>query len=130
MSVETFTIRPYSDVPYLVFPNGHPYHMRVGSSYQTLRALVYQRADLFGDPLPLTLAGLTISIKIFNNERQLISMGSVSVSNQDTGEIEYTWNQLDIRTPGIYYCEFIFTDIDDTTFVLPEKGSRLEIIAS
>jgi len=130
MSVEIFTTRPYSDNPYLVFPNGHPYHMRIGSTRQTLRAFVYQRSCLFGDPLPLELAGLTISVKIYNNQNQLVSIGQAIISNQDTSEIEYTWNQLDIRTPGIYYSEFVFKDIDDSTFVLPEKGSRLEIIAS
>lgn len=130
MSVEIFSTRPYADNPYLVYPNGHPYRMRVGSSRQTLRTFVYQRSDLFGDPLPLVLAGLTISIRIYNNQNQLISVGNMIVSNDETSEIEYTWNQLDIRNPGIYYAEIVFTDIDDSTFILPEKGSRLEIIAS
>ena len=128
--METFDRRPYQDSPYLVFPNGKPFRMRIGYPLQTLSAFVYQKADLFGDPLPLDLAGLTITVKIFNKEGQLIAGGPVVVTDIDLSQIEYTWSKFDIRNPGVYYAEFIFTDIDDTAFILPEKGTRLEIVAA
>lgn len=127
---EIFTTRPYADNPYLVSPNSHPYRMYIGHTRQTLRTFVYQRTDLFGDPLPLELAGLKIQFRIYNKQLQLVHVGPVVITDLERAEIEYTWNQFDIKTEGIYYGEFVFQDIDDTSFVLPDKGSRLEIIAS
>lgn len=126
---EIFNTRPYNDLPYLVIPDARPFKLKFGNQVPTLRALVYQRTDLFGDACPLDLGGLTIRLNLYNKDGVLIGGGPVIISNFFTSEIEYVWNQFDFRETGVYYGELIFKDaMDDTTFVLPDRTPRIEII--
>lgn len=128
--METFTTQVYNNYPFLLFPGGRPFRYIIGSNQQSIRVFVYQKTDLFGDPQPLELMGLSIKIKVSNQQGNLIFIGNGTVVDFETSEIEYTWNQLDIINPGIYYCEFVFQDIDNSKFILPDKGSRLEVVAT
>lgn len=127
---EVFDIRPYKELPYLVFPNGEPtFKIRVGQLMPSVTAFVYQRDNLFGDALPLELAGLFIKFNLYNNDSKLIAQGDAFVIDSDRALIEYAWNQFDIREPGTYYGEFVFTDLDDKVFTLPDGGAKFQIIA-
>lgn len=123
---EIFQNRPYSDYPFLIIAQ-HPFKIKLGMSRQTIRAFVYQKTDLFGDPCPLALAGLLITFNLYNTDGILVSSGPALVSNIDTSEIEYTWRQFDIKETGVFWGEFIFKDIDDTTFVLPDRD-RIQVV--
>jgi hypothetical protein len=109
--------RPYNDYPYLILLN-FPYRFKLGTNF-SLRAFVYQKTNLFGDPLPLELAGLSIRLNIFNSDNILINSLPVIISDINRSEIECLINKNSILNSGIYYAEFIFKDIDDTTFILP-----------
>lgn len=124
---EIFEIRPYDDDPYLKFPGAHPFKIKLGHLIPTLRAFVYQKGNLFGDALPLEIAGLFITFRLYNNNGILIASGPAIVSDTDRAQIEYFWQQFDVKETGIYYGEFVFKDIDDSTFVLPSKD-RIQII--
>lgn len=123
---EIFLKRAYSDYPFLIIAQ-HPFKVKLGNLRQTIRAFVYQKTDLFGDPCPLALAGLLIVFNVYNTDGILVSSGPAYVSNLDESEIEYTWRDFDMKETGVFYGEFIFTDIDDTTFVLPDRD-RIQIV--
>ena len=125
--MEIFEIRPYNNDPYLVFPNAKPFKIKIGNLSPSLRVLVHQRGNLFGDALPLELAGLDITFRLYNSNGILVASGTVLVSNTDTAEIEYSWGQFDLKETGVFSGEFIFRDIDDSTFVLPSRD-RIQII--
>jgi hypothetical protein len=126
MMAEIFETRPYNDLPYLVVTN-KILRVKLGDTLPSLRAFVYQKGNLFGDPLPLELAGLTIVLNLYDNRNQLVSAGLATVSDTDRAEIEYIWKKNDFRQTGVYYAEFTFKDIDDTTFTL-QLNDRIQII--
>jgi len=123
-----FDPRPYDSDPYLVLTK-KVYQINAGYQNPSLKCFVYAKSNLFGDSMPLELAGLLIYFRIYNNQNSLIAGGEAWVSNLATSEIEYQWSLLDIKEPGTYYGEFIFKDIDGKKFVLPNK-ERILIIAS
>ena len=124
---EVFDIRPYNNDPYLVFPNAKPFKIKIGNLSPSLRVLVSQRGNLFGDAMPLELAGVDIIFRLYNSNGILVSSGTALVSDTDTAEIEYSWGQFDLKETGVFSGEFIFKDIDDSTFVLPSRD-RIQII--
>lgn len=124
---ETFDIRPYDDNPYLIFPGARPFKIKLECLVPTLRAFVYQKGNLFGDALPLELAGLNIICRLYDNSGLLVMLGTGAVIDLDQALIEYSWKQFDVQNKGIYYAEFLFTDIDNTTFVLPSRD-RIQVI--
>jgi hypothetical protein len=115
---EIFETRPYDDFPYLVLPN-ELIRIRRGSTSPSVRAYVYQKAEMFGDPLPLELAGINIIFKLYNNSNLLVGGGTAKITSFEKAEIEYNWKPFDLKDPGVYYGEFVFQDIDDTRFILP-----------
>lgn len=124
---ETFETRPYYDDAYLVFPNAKPFKIKLGSLTPTFRVFVYQQGNLFGDPLPLELAGLNISLRLYNSNGVLTSSGIALASNMETAEVEYSWKKFDLKETGTFSVELLFTDIDNTTFVLPSR-ERIQVI--
>jgi hypothetical protein len=124
---EIFDTRPYDESPYLVFPGANPLKVRQGSSNPPLTAFVYQKGNLFGDPLPLELAGLDIAMRLFDSNGNLVVFGPAFVVDADRALIEYDWQQFDLRETGTFTAEFVFKDIDGTTFVLPSRG-RMQVI--
>ncbi len=123
---EIFEIRPYDESPYLIFP-AKPFKIKLGSFQPALTALVYQKGNLFGDALPLELAGLDIVMRLYNNNGVIVAIGTGFVADTDRALIEYDWQQFDLKETGTFYAEFVFTDIDDTTFVLPARD-RIQIV--
>jgi len=123
---ETFRRRPYSDYPFLIITN-HPYRIKLGNLRQTLRVFVHQKDNLFGDSNPLDLAGLTITFNLYNSDNVLVASGPAYVSDVNESEIEYTWSNFDLKETGVFNGEFLFKDIDDTTFILPERD-RIQIV--
>lgn len=124
---EIFRTRPYDDSPYLIFPGAKPFRIKLGMSSPTLKAFIYQKSNLFGDALPLELAGLDITFQLFNGGGLLVSSGTTLVSDLDKAEIEYTFDQFDLKGIGVFYGSFIFKDIDGTTFTLPSR-ERIQIV--
>lgn len=119
---------PYNDAPRLVVPN-NPFYYSIGNNNQSIRALVYQNALAFGDPLPLDLAGLTLKFNLYDDCGTLILRRGATISNLDLSEIEFKWSKTDIINPGTYTATFEFKDLDDSTFILPELRQRIQIIA-
>lgn len=117
---------PYNDYPYLIYPQ-NPLRIKFGTINPTLRVFVRQRDYTFGDDLPLDLAGLRITARIYSNEGILIAIDPAVISDIYRGEIECQFSQFDFEYPGIYYLEFYFKDIDDSIFVLPDKN-RVQLI--
>ena|ERR1039458_8527040 len=124
--MEIFETRIFNDLPYLVFPD-KILKIKLGDSLPSLRAFVYQKGNLFGDPLPLELAGLTIFLNLYNNRNQLVSSGLGQVSDSDRALIEYFWKPFDFKEAGVYYAEFRCQDIDGTTFSL-QLNDRIQVI--
>jgi hypothetical protein len=119
--------RPYNDAPYLLIKR-NPFYYRMGLNNQTISCFVYQKMNTFGDPAPLVLAGLTIKFQVYDSHGNLVLRKTANVSDFEASEIEYVWNSNDLKKNGYYTGEFIFTDIDDTQFVLPELNQRIQII--
>lgn len=126
--MEIFDRRPYNSDPYLVIPK-KVYQVNVGYENPSLKCFVYAKDNLFGDPMPLELAGLWIFFRIFDEQNILIAGGEAYVSDLVTSEIEYQWDILDIQKAGVYYGEFIFKDIDEKKFILPSR-EKILIVAS
>ena len=126
--MEVFQNRPYDIDPYLILPK-RPYQINAGYQNPSLKCFVYGKGELFGDPMPYNLAGFLIFFRLYDSQNVLISAGEAFVSDITTSEIEYQWDLLDVKVPGTYYGQFIFRDIDDSKFVLPNK-EKLLIIAS
>lgn len=118
--------KPYNDQPYLVLPN-NPFIIKRGFNNQSLRGFVYQKGNIYGDPMPLTIAGLTITLRLFK-DNILCFRKNITWSNVYLSEFEYLFQPYDLIEPGRYEVELLFTDIDDTTFILPKRRNLLEII--
>lgn len=124
----TIRERVYSTYPYLVYPEKN-FRIKAYTTRPTLRVFVYSKTETFGDPMPLELAGLLINFTLYNKDNFPVLTGPALVSNSDNSEIEYTWQSNDLVTPGIYYGEFKFKDIDDSIFILPESPAyRIQIL--
>lgn len=126
--VELFDKRPYDDYPYLVLPTDV---FRVKLNWDTnfsIRAYVYKRDELFGDPVAMVLAGMTISFSIYNSDNVLINIGEARVSDLDTSEIEYILKDLDIQEEGRYYGHFILTDLEGNSIMLPNPRQKQRIV--
>lgn len=131
-AVEIFPERPYSDLPYLVIPE-EVFRINLSSeSNRAVRAFVYRKSELFGDPVPLNLAGLSISFSLYNSENVLVLVGKGVVSDINTSEIEYVIEQFDIQNKGRYYGHFILTDVDGKSLMLPnpKQKQRITLIAN
>jgi len=127
-AVDIFDHRPYDDYPYLVLPK-ETYRMDLNfDSESSIRAYVYRKDDLFGDPVPLNLAGITISFNIFSADNILICVGEGRISDLDTSEIEYVIGENDIRDFGRYYGYFILTDINGKSLMLPNPRQKQRIV--
>lgn len=119
--------RVYSTYPYLVLPE-KTFRIKAGTTRPTLRAFVYSKAETFGDSLPLELAGLYISFTLYNKDGFPVFSSPAYISNLDNSEIEYIWRETDLITPGLYYGEFKFKDLDESIFILPDSPAyRLQI---
>lgn len=124
---EVFNVRLYNDDPYLKFPGAQPFKIKLGSASPTLRVYVYQRTDLFGDALPLELAGLEVIFQLFNSNGLLVASNTATITDLNRAQVEYVFQPFDIKSVGVYYGTFIFKDIDGSTFTLPSRD-RLQIV--
>lgn len=118
--------KPYNDQPYLVIPNS-PFIYYKGVNNQSLRGFLWQKGNIYGDPEPLATAGLTISLRAYR-QNILYLRKNVLWSDVYLSEWEYVFGPNDFNEPGRYEVELIFTDIDNSTFILPERKNLLEII--
>ena len=126
---EVFDRRPYNDYPYLVIPVD-VYRVSFGMENISIRAFVYERDDLFGDPLPLNLAGLDIFFYIYDEGGLLVNVGKAYVSDLDTSEVEYIIQNLDIKEVGKYYGQFMFIDLDGSKLIMPDSKQKQKILIS
>ena len=127
-NVEIFDKRPYDEYPYLVLPTDV---FRISLTYDIdfpIRAFVYRKSELFGDPCPQNLAGVTISFNIYNSDNVLVCVGKGDVSDLDTSEITYELKELDIAEPGRYFGYFIITDLDGKSMMLPNPRTAQRLI--
>ena len=124
---EIFDRRPYDDFCYLILTK-EVNRVVLGLDNASIRAFVYEKDDLFGDPMPLNLAGLDIEFNIYNSDNILVSTGDAVVSDLDTSEIEYQIQNLDIREIGKYFGQFVFIDLDGRTFSLPSPKQKQRIL--
>ena len=124
---EVFDNRIYDNYPYLVLV-AQVYRIKLGVDNLTLRANVYERDDLFGDPLPLNLAGLEIWFNIYNAEGVLINVGLGYVSDITLSEVAYDIGDLDIKDTGKYYGEFVLIDLDSKKTVIPNPTQKQRIL--
>jgi hypothetical protein len=125
-----FETRNYWDGPYLIIPQ-NPVRIKVGATYPTLKIFVFQKGDLFGDPLPFSaLADFNISFKFYTNKGTLIMEAPATITDIARGLIEYQWSSYDTISAGTFYGEFLFQKSSDNTiqFILPDDGSRIQII--
>ncbi len=118
--------KPYNDQPYLVLPNS-PFIITRGVNNQSFRGFLYQKGNIYGDAMPLEIAGLTITLRLYKNNI-LCFRKNILWSDVYLSEFEYQFGVNDLIEPGRYEVELLFTDIDDTTFILPERRNLLEII--
>jgi hypothetical protein len=119
-------IRPYDSSIYLVIPQKTFTYIR-GVTNLSYRVFVYRKDNLFGDPTPLELAGLSIQGKLINQNGLQTIIFPVNISNLDNSEIEVNWDNIIIENSGVYYLEFIFKELDLSTFVLPLPPDRIQI---
>lgn len=127
-AVDIFDKRPYSELPYLVLLE-EVYRISLDwDSGVVIKAFVYKKDELFGDPVPLNLAGMTISFSLYNSDNILVCVGEGSVSDLDTSEIEYEIKNLDIQNTGRFYGYFIITDISGKSIMLPNPRQKQRII--
>ena len=123
---EIFDRRPYEDWPYLVLSK-KVYKIKLGNQLPTLRAFVYQKDNLFGDPTPYNLAGYNIKFNLYNQSRAIVSTGVALVSDIVISEIEYKIKKMDVIESGEYYGEFVFTSLETENFSLPTADERQKI---
>jgi hypothetical protein len=123
---EIFDRRLYDDYPYLVL-NKKLYKIKLGDQLPTLRAFVYQKANLFGDSTPYNLAGYDIKFNLYNQSRAIVSSGIALVSDLVISEIEYKIKKMDVIESGEYYGEFVFTNLENENFSLPTADERQKI---
>jgi len=123
---EVFDNRPYSNESYLVIPK-KIFKIKLYDQYPVIEAFVYQKDNLFGDAMPLNIAGIDIKFRIYNSSNKLISIGSAVLADINNSKIEYKLNRLDIIETGDYYGEFVLTDIDNDKFSLPKPDQRSRI---
>lgn len=127
-AVDIFDKRVYSELPYLVLPEEtYRINLNWDSDYE-VKAFVYKKDELFGDPIPLNLAGMVITFNLFNSDNILVCVGEGSVSDLNTSEIEYVIKPLDIPEPGRYYGHFILTDVEGRSIMLPNPRQKQRIV--
>lgn len=129
MSAETFDERrTYSSVPFLKITE-QPFRIKTGNLLPDLKVLVLQRQNEWGDPLPFDLTGFTIKFNLYDSSNRLITQGPATVTNVDTGEITFSWRELDIATSGVSSGEFEFINNQGKKMILPTPRNRLQIVA-
>jgi hypothetical protein len=128
-NTEIFDKRPYDNCPYLILPR-KIFKIKLGNQLPAISAYVYQKDNLFGDPMPLNLAGTDIKFNIYSSNRKLISSGTAIIVDMNISKIEYQLKTLDLIEPGDYYGEFIFKDVGDDVYSLPilEEKQKIHII--
>ena len=48
--------------------------------------------------------------------------GNVSITGEDQGKVEYSWQPGDTETPATYECEFEIDDSADSIITFPNSG--------
>ena len=123
-AVDIFDPRPYSSQLYLVLPE-ETYRMSLEWDKDfSIKAFVYKKDELFGDPVPVNLAGVKITFNLYNADNVLVCVGEGIVSDLNTSEIEYVIKELDIQESGRYYGHFIITDISGRSIILPNPREK------
>jgi len=123
---EVFNTYPYDNDPYLIIPK-RIFKIKLGNQLPVIAAYVWQKSNLFGDPLPLNIAGMEFVFNIYK-QGKLIGVGDVVVADLETSKIEYKIKKLDFLEEGEYLGEFAFKDIGDDTFSLPILNDRQRVL--
>jgi len=123
---EIFDKRPFDDQPYLIIPK-KVFKIKLYNQLPVITAFVFQKDNLFGDPLPLNLAGMEFKFRIYNSAKKLVALGNVDLVNMDNSQIEYKLKPLDVIESGEYFGEFIFRYLngDNQTLPFPDERSRV-----
>jgi len=122
---EIFDKRVYNTYPYIVLQKDM-YNAHLGENLN-LFANVYQKDNLFGDKLPLNLAGLIINFRVYDESSNLVAKSKSMITNFETSEINAIIDPFFIKSSGIYYGYFTFLDLDSTSFSLPTPNSITRI---
>lgn len=127
-AIDTFyEVRWYPNQVYLKFFSSNM-SLRLGSLMPQVRAFLLQREGVWGDPAPFDLTDYTIVFHLYDANGNLIleQIGAVGPTNEDTGEILYSWQQFDIQKAGTYYGSFALSNGNEI-FELPSSMNRLYI---
>jgi len=123
---EIFDNRVYDNLPYLLIPK-KIFKVKLYNQLPVISAFVYQKDNLFGDPMPLNLAGMEIKFKIYNSSKKLTAIGDVEIVDMNNSRIEYKLKPLDVIEQGDYYGEFLFRYINDDVQSLPTPDERSRV---
>ena len=129
IDTETWTKKKVYDKNFwLVIPN-QKFAIKLGNNKPTLTVFLKTTGEQFGDAItPLNITDYTIIFKCYDLNGELIIKAPATITNTTIGQIEYAFQDLDFYYKGTFTGEFDFTDLNNTTFTLPDSRSRIQII--
>lgn len=117
----------YNEAPYIVLP-GKKFNIKLGNNKPDLKFFVFKLGEQFGDPIPLpNLSTYTITLKVYDFNYKIVCMGLVTIKDQISGQLSYTFDILDFSESGVYYFEVEFVS-SENSFTLPDSNIKNEII--
>jgi len=121
----------YNQAPYLIMPQ-YKFFIRFGSLLPKFVCYILNKAEQFGDPIPFDFTSYKAVLRLFNSIGEVVLSGDMEVTNQDLGEVTYTWKNLDLNKKDIYDFEVEIIDIDDenNSYTLPEYLGKYKVIVN
>lgn len=78
--------------------------------------------DQNGNPLNLSGASVTFTMRSEQSTNPVKLLGSASITNASTGSVQFSWNTADTATPGLYAAEWHVTQSGGGTYTYPNNG--------
>ena len=93
-------------------------------------APVFQYTVLDEDSVAINLTGATVTFYMQDeNGIEVITAGSVTITDATNGVVEYQWLAADSDVAGIFFAEFVITFSGGTIRTSPDPGSIQVVIS-
>lgn len=117
----------YDETPFLILPN-QKFVIKLGDTKPDFKCFIRKGGEQFGDSIPFpNLINNTCILKIYDYNYNIVTMGTMLVSNEFVGELTYSFDILDFAKEGIYFFE-VEIHIGEARFTLPSSSIKYEII--
>ena len=117
------TKKVYDETPFLIL-SSLKFHLALGDTGPDLMVFVKKNGEQFGDPITLpNLDEYAITIKFFDKNNKLVTVGTMQVNDLESGQIKYSFSPFDFMQPGIYYYT-VRLEREGNSFTLPASNVK------